>query len=76
MLLFFVLYAELSIMSGPAGETPAAFNLVRMVGAVVEMITDTIGSERAATALRHGEVVRLSRIQCCWQYRESISKSD
>ncbi|KAL8893607.1 MAG: hypothetical protein Q9192_005100 [Flavoplaca navasiana] len=44
-------------MSRPAGETPAAFNLIRMVGAVVEMVAYAIICERAATAIRHGEVM-------------------
>ncbi len=50
-----VLQTEFPIVSGPAGETPTAFDLIGVVGAVVEMIADPIVSEGAATALRHLE---------------------
>ena len=48
-----VLQTEFPIVSGPAGETPAAFDLIGVVGAVVEMIADPVVGEGAATTLRH-----------------------
>ena len=53
-----VLQTEFPIVSGPAGETPAAFDLIGVVGAVVEMVADPIVGEGAATALRHLEQSR------------------
>ena len=55
MLPLLVLQTEFPIVSGPAGETPAAFDLIGVVGAVVEMIADPVVGEGAATALRHLE---------------------
>ena len=58
MLPLLVLQTEFPIMSGPAGETPAAFDLIRVVGAVIEMVADSVVGEGAATALRHDEQSR------------------
>ena len=48
---------EVSCMSRPSSIAPMAFNLVQMVGTVVEVITDTICGKATATAPRHGLLV-------------------
>lgn len=53
VLVLLVLQSDFPIVRGPAGETPAAFDLIRVVGAVVEMIPYAVVGEGAATALRH-----------------------
>ena len=48
---------ELSRVCRPSSIAPTAFNLVQMVGTVVEVITDTICGKGTATAPRHGSLV-------------------
>lgn len=48
---------ELSCMRRPSSIAPTAFNLVQVVGTIVEVITDTICGKGTATAPRHGLLV-------------------
>ena len=53
MLFFLVRQAKPSVVGGPSSETPAAFYLVGMGVAVVEMLSKSFGFEIPATACMH-----------------------
>lgn len=48
-----VFQALLSGVGWPSSETPAAFDLIGVIGTIVEMIAHSIVGEAAAAALRH-----------------------
>ena len=48
---------ELSCVSRPSSIAPMTFNLVHMVGTIVEVITDTVCGKGTVTAPRHGLLV-------------------
>ena len=48
-----VLQAELAGVAGPSGEAPVTFDFVRMRGAVVEMLPESLCCEGPATAFVH-----------------------
>ena len=62
---------ELSCVPRPSSIAPMAFNLVVMVGTIVEVITDTICGKGTATARRHGLLISsivdggVHRLCCC-----------
>lgn len=56
-----MLQAELSGVGRPSSIAPTAFDLVRMVGTIVEVITHAICGKGTATALRHDLTQRLLR---------------
>ena len=53
MLFFLVRQAALSVVGGPSGITPAAFDLVGMGVAVVQMLSKSVPFEGPATAVIH-----------------------
>ncbi|KAL8805525.1 MAG: hypothetical protein Q9182_001894 [Xanthomendoza sp. 2 TL-2023] len=53
MLALLVLKTSFAIMRWPSKVTPATFDLIGMIGAVVEMISHAIVGKGAATASRH-----------------------
>lgn len=55
MLGLFVCVSALPIVGWPSGEAPATFDFVRMLGAVVKVVADTVVGECAAAALGHGD---------------------
>ena len=57
MFRLFMPLTELSGVCRPSSIAPTAFNLVQMVGTIVEVITHAISSEGTATALWHGLLV-------------------
>lgn len=55
VLALFVCEACFSSMGGPSSKAPTAFDLVLVVGAVVEMVADAVLSKAATTAFRHDD---------------------
>ena len=55
MLVFLVRQAKPSVVGRPSSEAPAAFYLVGMSVAVVEMLSKSLGFESSATACMHCE---------------------
>ena len=53
MLILLMLLARSAHVSRPSSETPATLDLVAMVGAIVEVITDAVVIERTATTRIH-----------------------
>ena len=53
----FMPQTQLSVVCRPSSIAPTAFDLVQMVGTIVEVITHAICGEGSATALRHGLLV-------------------
>ena len=63
MLFLLVLQAKLAVMGRPSSEAPAAFNLVCMGVAIVEVLPKALRFKRPATALIH----------CAWILKWEIS---
>lgn len=53
VLTLFVSSSEPPVVRGPAGPTPTTFDLIVVVGAIIQVVSHAVGSEGAATALRH-----------------------
>lgn len=55
VLALFVCETFFPSMDGPSSKAPTAFDLVLVVGAVVEMVADAVISKAATTAFRHDD---------------------